>query len=302
MKKILTTLALLFSFTVSAGEVVTILYSWSPGDNMATSARVLAEEANKIQNKYFFIFDTKQGAGGAVAASYVQNHPDTILSTSSAFFIRPIFYPNENYEVEKFQEILPQCDTPVGVASVKFNSWKEIPKDRPVTVGISGLGGTIHLIALQLLKKYPNIQIVPFKSTNESLLALVGGQIDLHVGFYGEESQWLNDSKNKLTILGVTGPKPIQNTSTLVSQGFPTVLAETSVPHHLVVPKTTSPEKFQEWRNILAQAAHSKAVQDSYFIDYSQSLDQIPDNKIQIWFENQKSKWKKLASTVQLEK
>jgi len=86
-------IVMVIATSINAKEVVTIYYGWGPADSLANVSRTLADEANKIQNKYTFIFDSKPGAGGAVAAEYVKRTPNTILATSSAFFIRPNLYP-----------------------------------------------------------------------------------------------------------------------------------------------------------------------------------------------------------------
>ena len=72
MKRLL--VAFLFSavaVTVQAKEIITIFYAWGPGDSVANYHRTLANEANQLQNKYTFVFDTKPGAGGAIAGNHV---------------------------------------------------------------------------------------------------------------------------------------------------------------------------------------------------------------------------------------
>ena len=91
MKKLLAILTIALSFAATAQENVTIYYAFSPADSMANYSRALAKEANRIQTKYNFISDTKPGAGNAIAANFVKANPNTILHTSSAFFVRPEF-------------------------------------------------------------------------------------------------------------------------------------------------------------------------------------------------------------------
>ena len=70
MKKILSLIfTLAICVNVWAKENITIYYAWGPADSVANYSRTLAAEANKLQNKYTFIFDTKPGAGGAIAAT-----------------------------------------------------------------------------------------------------------------------------------------------------------------------------------------------------------------------------------------
>jgi tripartite-type tricarboxylate transporter receptor subunit TctC len=195
MKKLLTSLFLLLvASSVVAKENVTIVYSWTAADGPANYSRAIIEEANRLQNKYTFIFDTKPGAGGSIAANHVLKNPNTILATASAFFVRPNFFPNESYDLSAFKEIYLQCTAPMAIASVKYKTWKEVPKDQPLTIGVSGLGTTTQLFATQVQAQYPKLVVVPFKSTSESLLSVAAGHIDLHVAFLGEVATWGADT------------------------------------------------------------------------------------------------------------
>ena len=102
MKKLFAIAALVASFAAIAKENITVVYSWTPADAAANFHRTLVEESNKIQNRYNFIFDTKPGAGGSIAANYVLNTPNTVLATASAFYIRPNFFPAESHDISKF--------------------------------------------------------------------------------------------------------------------------------------------------------------------------------------------------------
>lgn len=305
MKQLLAIILCALATQVLAKETVTIYYAFSPADTMANYSRTLVEEANRIQDKYTFLFDTKPGAGNAVAANHVKNNPNSILATSSAFFIRPNFYPNESYVINNFKELLPQCDAPMGIASLKYRSWRDVPTNRPLTVGVSGLGVTTHLVASEIAVRYPNLQVIPFKSTNDAILATAGGQTDFAVGFINDTIKWTTTATmadRQLTVLGVTGAHTIQGVPTLVSQGFPKILAELNAPHHLVVPATTPDTKFKEWRDILFRASKAKSVQASYAIDSAVPLDSITDSNIQPWFYKQEALWKKIGSNIKLEK
>ena len=300
MSRIFALIILLFSLTGTA-ETVTIIYAFGPADTMANYSRTLVDEANRIQQKYTFLFDTRPGAGSSIAARYVENNTNTILQTSSAHFIRPNFYPTESHEINNFRELLPLASPPMAVASAKYRNWSEVPTSRPINVGISGLGTTSHLIAMQIKTRYPNLQPIPFKSTNDSILSLIGGQIDLHVGFLGEMKEWTKTKKN-LYILGMTGTKSVGGHPLLINQHFPSILANMDNPQHLVVPKTIPDLKFNEWRNILFVASKASTVQDSYKIDLATPMDGMSTADLQAWYLAQTQQWKKLSSTVKLDK
>lgn len=299
MKKILALLLTVFALSAQSREVVTLEYGFGQGDTIASSARALAEEANKVQDKYDFQFDVKPGAGSSIAANYVLRNPNTILFISSAFFVRPNFYPNESYDMSKFKELMPLCRGPMSVASTKYKSWSEVPTDKPLVIGTSGLGVVSHLVATQVIVKYPNMHVVPFKSTTDALVGTIGGQVDLSVGFPGEQEEWAHKSP-AVYILGFTGDKTVNGHPALANLGFSKILADASQVHQFMVPTTVSDEKFKEWRAILIKAAKAKSVRDTFKLDYCSPESDMSDKDIQPLFDKEVELWKSLSSGVKI--
>jgi len=294
--KNLIVLLLFFVATAVAKENVTIVYAFSPSDPMANYTRTLIEEANSLQKKYHFIFDTKPGAGGSIAARYVESKPDTILATSAAFFVRPSVYPTESHSTDNFRSVMIQCRSPMAVGSIRYKTWAEVPRDQLLNIGISGLGVVSHLTSIQITNLYSNIQPVPFKSTNDAILALLGNQVDLSIGFLGDLRQW----KNRIHVLGITGTREIDNVPTLKSEKF-SVTEFMDQTHHLVSSKRVAQTTVTEWQGILYQAALAQSVQESYTIDYCTAVSMTP-GQAQAWYNNQVDFWKKISATVRLSK
>lgn len=300
MKKFLLILLSTLALTSHARENITIFYAWGPGDSVANYHRTLAAEANKVQDKYNFLFDTKPGAGGAIATNHVLREPNSVLAHSTAFFVRPVVYPNESYDLTKFKSQYVHCMAPMAVTSTKYKSVKEVPAD--ASVGISGLGVTTHLAAIELKKRYPNLNIVPFKSTNDSMLSMVSGQTDLHIGFISEAEQWSKENKNsdrKVTILGITGTKTVNGYQPLVAQGFDRSFADMNVGHHLLIPTGFSEEKRNEFHSIFTKAAQSASVRAAYAVDFCEPQN-ISVSGLDKFFEFHTNYWRKLASAVKI--
>lgn len=299
MKKTLAAILLASTaFTAVAKENITIYYSWGAADTAANFHRVLADEANKIQDKYNFVFDVKPGAGGSIAANHVLAQPNAIVATASAFFIRPNFFPNESHDISKFQELFPQCAAPAVITSKKYKTWADVPTDKPITIGMSGMGTTTHLIAAQIAKKYPNLTIVPFKSTSEAILSVLSNSTDMAVNFMGDSAQYVET--NKLNVLGATGSRTIGGVKPLSSQGFTKDLDVMDVPAQLLIPTTFPEIKAREIRAIFVRAGKRPAVLDSYKPDYCQSNNQMADKDIQPWYTKQTADWKRLTQGVSL--
>jgi tripartite-type tricarboxylate transporter receptor subunit TctC len=189
---------------------------------------------------------------------------------------------------------------PMAVTSTKYKNWSEVPAN--ASVGISGLGVTTHLAAVELQKKFPQLNIIPFKSTNDSMLSMVSGQTDLHIGFISEAEQWSKENTNsdrKVTVLGITGTKSINGYTPLVKQGFDQSFANMNVGHHLVVPASFDEAKRKEIQSIFAKAAKTDAVRGAYSVDYCEPQS-VPYTGLDKFFEFHTNYWRKLASQVKV--
>lgn len=301
MKKLISALVLAVCVTGAwAKETITVVYAFSISDTMANYSRTLIDEANKSQNKYQFILEPKPGAGGSVASKHVTNTPNTILATSGAFFVRPNFFPNESHKLEDFRSLLVQSSAPMSASSIKYKSFKEIPADAPLNIGVSGLGVVSHLSAVQIMTKFPNAIVVPFKSTSDALLSLLGGNLDIAIGFMGDQEKWADqktpDGKS-VTILGITGPRSVNGRPTYVSAGFPQVFTMMNNPNHLVVPKSMPEAKFKELREILYKASKAKSVMQSYEVDFGSAAD-VSTEKLDAWYAEQSEHWAKVSAAA----
>ena len=301
MKIFLSILFCLFTTSAFSKDTVIIYYPFGTGDSIANYSRTLAEEANKSQDKYTFLIDFKPGAGGAIGANHVKNTPNSILAASSSFFVRPNLYPTESYNIKDFKELMPQCKSPIAISTTKYKSWRDVPLTDPLTIGISGLGSTTHLTSLQLVNKYSNLLIVPFKSPTDSMASMLGKQTDLDVGFLGAVESWKN-SKNNIAVLGITGTQSINGYTPLINEGFPASLGSMMLSVHLVVPATIDNKKYSEWREILVKAANTTSVRNAYKVDFCVPMDQMADKEIDQWFNNQVVFWKNMTTGVVLEK
>ena len=304
MKKLLAVLLSTLALTVSAKENITLVYSWTAADNAANFYRALVEEANRIQTQYNFIFDTKPGAGGTVAANYTNSNPSNNLwINSSAGFIRPNLFPAESHSMADFRSILPMCVSPFVITSARYKTWKDVPKDAKLSIGMSGLGTTTHLVSLQIAKNYPNMQVVPFKSTSEALLNVLNGTVDFSVGFHGDSEQYTKSSSPRQVYwLGQTGRDSIKGTELLANQDFSKNLLDMSTPQQIFASRKLSEDRFRQIRAILVEASRAKTVRDANAADNCVPNNQMPDAQLDNWYNSQIVQWRRLTQGVKLEK
>lgn len=299
MKKFLIASAIaMAAVSAQAQQQISIIWPFGMGDTQAQYSRSLVEELNKAQKKYNFILENRPGAGATIGAKHVAATPNSVLAASTAFFVRPNFYPEESHRVSDFRPLMTQCAAPMVIVSKKYRSWKDIDKTKPINIGISGLGATSHLMAMEIVKLYPQAQPVPYKGTREASMDVVAGNLDLSVAFLGEVEGFLD--KGDLFALGISGRKPVRGVPTLESQGFAGV-GEVVNMHSLQVPRSMPQDQYNELRGLVVEAARADSVQRAYAVDYCDPSN-LDSAATQRWFDSQVALWKRLSQGVKLDK
>jgi len=175
------------------GRPIRLIVGFTPGGTTDFVARLLAERL-KASLGETVIVENKPGANGAIAAEYVaKSEPDghtLFFSTVGALAINPALRSNLAYDpVKDF--------TPVGMAvfnstmlvvaaSMQVDSaraFAALARERPVTVGVTGLGSISHL-ALELFQAAAGVkfQAVPYRGAAQALTDVLGGQLDSLLG------------------------------------------------------------------------------------------------------------------------
>lgn len=260
-----------FSTWACSTQLVTIVWPFSIGSNQANFVRLIIAEANKQQNKYNFILDNKPGAGGYLAARHVQDFKGlAIISSSSSFFSRPVFYPNESHRVEDFKPVYIECTgQPYLILSSKYKTLDEIRKQERVTIG-ANFGSITEAMARELQVILPNVKvdIVPYASgTLGPTQEVLAGRIDMNVDLPAEAMQFIESGK--LNVIGASGILDHKNIKSFNSQGFKG-FAGLSGSYAMYVKKNTDPATIKELHEIFTKAALASGdkLQTAYNRDY----------------------------------
>ena len=295
MKHYLISLCLMLVSGISyAQKTITVIWPFGVGDTQAQYSRSLIETVNDQQKKYTLIFNNKPGAGATVAAKYVGEHADTVLAGTTSFFVRPIFFPNESHNTSQFRPLMTQCSAPMVIISSKYRSWKDLDTNQRITIGISGMGATTHLIAMEIKQKYPGIDPIAYKGTREASIDVMNGALDLAVGFMGEVEPYIDDGK--LYALGITGNRSVKKIPLLANQGFENAQKMVNM-HSWLVPITMPEDEFQSLRKLVVTGSKHPSVQSAYQADYCQPSN-LDEKQTQAWFDNQLKLWVQLSQGV----
>lgn len=265
MKKLLIALATIFiSGLAVAQQQVPSVWAFNIANVQGSYYRALLEQANLNQTKYQFVPEHKPGAGGSIAAAYVNNSDRIVLlGTAAAFFVRPYLYDNAGYMFDQFRPVYLIANSPVALTS-KSKDLKTILAQDRIAIGTAGPGSGTHLFALKFKERHPekNIIVVPYKSSTEALQDVLGGHVDLAYEFLGDA-----EAKG-VRVLGTTGAKKIKNYPMLKDMGYPDN-AELIGVYHILVKKDVSDEVVRELRAIFNEAEKSTRFQELYRSDYS---------------------------------
>jgi tripartite-type tricarboxylate transporter receptor subunit TctC len=270
--KILVLSVLFFiSTSVKSQIVVPIIWPFAVGSNQVIFTRLIAQEANAQQSKYKFIVDFKAGAGGYIAARTVQEYKGlAILHTSSSFYSRPVFYPNESHRVEDFKPVYIECiGQPYLILSAKFKTLDELKKQSRITIG-ANLGSITEAMVRELKLTLPNVEvdIIPFTSgTLGSTQELLAGRLDLNVDLPGESMQYIETEK--LNVVGSSGTIDHTYLKTFNSQGFKG-FSDLVSSYAMYVKNNTDSDQTKELHDIFSKAAIAAGskLQEAYARDY----------------------------------
>lgn len=214
---------------------IRIIAAQSAGGVTDALARTFAQKFNEAW-KQPVVVENRPGAGGAVGTEVaVRAAPDgytLLLSSAGPIVINPSLYPALAYEPLKalipIAFIASSALVLVTHPSVPATSVEQLialAKARParLTYGSGGSGSPPHLTA-ELFKTEAGVDIthIPFKGSAPSVLALVGGQIDLSFSTIVIVLPQVN--AGRLRALAVTSPrrsKTMPALPTMMEAGMP---------------------------------------------------------------------------------
>lgn len=276
LKKLLLSVgAFVLAASAYAQTSVPIVWPFAPGSNQANFARAIIEEANKQQNKYVFYFENKVGAGGAIAANYVTNYNGVaLLHSSSTFFVRPVYYPNESHKVSDFVPVAIQCTgQPFVIVGAKYRNIAELRGQNKLSTGVI-LGSLTEALARALKVNLPqniDVAFVGYQNSLQPTQDMLGGTLDLNVALPMDVMQWIENGKAH--VIGISGTKDFANMRSFSSQGirgFEDLVAN----YHLLASAKTDPAVVQELHIILRKAIKdSSKLATLYKADYCTQVD-----------------------------
>ena len=231
---------------------ITLIVPNPPGGSSDANARVLADSLTKIL-KQPVIVNFKPGVGGQIGNAFVANaKPDgyTLLMGLSSIMVSPDAERAQGktslYEVNQLVPIAMISNDPMVMLVKTDAPWKTLndlmkaAKEKPnaITYSSSGNFGPIHL-SVEMLAYAAGAKFlqVPFGGGGPSMLALLGGQVDMTTAIPSVAIPQIESGK--VRPIAVSGPKRIKllpNVPSYRESGFD---AEYNIWNGLFVPAGT---------------------------------------------------------------
>jgi tripartite-type tricarboxylate transporter receptor subunit TctC len=165
-----------------------MIISYAPASGTDLGSKVMADKISEFLGQPL-VSVYKPGGGGSLGAAYAAKaKPDgytVLVASSSPLIISPIV-KKMDYKMEDFILLGSYSKIPIWVVVKKDARWKtlkefteEVKKNPGFQAGTYGKLTAADFV-LELYNKYAGIKLVnlPFKSSGESITALLGGHVE----------------------------------------------------------------------------------------------------------------------------
>jgi tripartite-type tricarboxylate transporter receptor subunit TctC len=254
-------------------RAIRVVVPYAAGGPSDTGARLAAEALGRVLDKPVIVENRGGGGGLNATEAYLGTEPDgyTILVGSIGPFTIIPAAKHVAYDVKK--DFIPlgtvwrsaqtlAVRTTLGVSSVQDFVAKAKAAPGKITIASAGVGAVTHL-AIELLKREAGIDVihVPFRSTGETLPALMGGQIDALFGDAPILAPQVHGGKIQALAVAAPARAPaLPETPTMGEAGFPGVIAESW--YGFVVSAKTPPAIVKRLQDALLKAQQDPAYQE----------------------------------------
>ena len=194
-------------------ELIRIVVPRAPGGGSDNLARLLAPALEKKLGVSILV-DNRPDATAVLGATIVEkSKPNgyTLYLDDNSFYQNPAILESLPYDtVKDFTAITMLAQAPVilmvhpDVPAKTLPELIRLAKTSPLTFASGGVGSSTHLMGVMLnLKAGTSIVHVPFKSSGQALLSLLGGHVTMQFGGLSSAASYIKDGK--VRALATTG-------------------------------------------------------------------------------------------------
>lgn len=191
--------------------VITVVIGAAANQSNVPLMLKILDTANQIQDQYLFRPEFKPGGQGVVAVKYMDQEPQTRISSLANSFIENVksgqLVENQYLPVNALGDACWAVITNVGDTRRGIASLQDV-RGQEITVGGTGIGNAAHLTSLMLAERFGfRVKYVVYKSNYDALVNMVG---DNTINFVLERVtsyQQFREKNPRLQILGMNCPQ-----------------------------------------------------------------------------------------------
>jgi tripartite-type tricarboxylate transporter receptor subunit TctC len=167
---------LLLFISMNCSAVTKIIVASTAGGSVDLLSRQFGKFAEINTGKDFIIENTGGGGGILAATQLIQSKPNTLMITSSTWYIT---LSENKFQLKDFKPVAVLAESPMYLMvhkSSKLTCEKMKTTGTNYFVG-SGAKGQTSVVANFLTKEFNHITEIPYKGVKQSVLDLLGNQI-----------------------------------------------------------------------------------------------------------------------------
>ncbi|RAI43051.1 tripartite tricarboxylate transporter substrate binding protein [Rhodoplanes roseus] len=293
------------------GRAVKLLVPSAPGGGTDITARLLANELQKLLGQSFYV-ENRSGAGQMIGISAVaQSPPDgyTLLMAASTLAINPAMYKTVSYDaVRDFSPVSLVVSLPnvlVVNAALPVKTVQELvalAKQKPgqLTYASAGIGTSPHM-SMELFKSMSGTDIlhVPYKGTTPGLNDLVAGTVNaMMVNALSVKSHVEAGSLRALGVTSLTRLKSMPDVPAIADAGVPGY--EAIQWYGLLAPAKTPDAIVRKLHAAVVEALKDETIKERIALDGAEPVGSTPD-AFATQIAGDLDKWAKAAKAAGIE-
>jgi len=280
--------ALLFATDVARAEPpkpadypnqpISIVVSYPPGGGMDVTARTLAEQMGRITG-FKFLIDNRPGGGAIIGNRYLakQAQPDghtigVLANPTLAINILGQVAPFEKADLQPiagitFEPVVWFVLAKSQFGSMGFQGVIDHAKSHPGEVTVGVIPNASFEIATRIVEKERGVKfnIVPYQGGKPSLIALLGGQIDISANYYSEVEQHIASGEVKALAVSDNAPAPkLPGVPTMKDLGITMASGTWGADRFVALPKDVSEDKKAYLAFVIAKTSADKQTAEAF--------------------------------------
>ena len=215
-------------------EPIKLVVPRAPGGGSDILARLIQPALEKKLGQTVIVDNRPDAAAVMGAAIVTKAKPDgyTLLLTDNSFYQNPAILDSLPYDtLGGFTAITMLAEAPVllivypDVPAKTLSELIELAKKTRLTYASGGVGSSTHLMGVMVnLKAGIDITHVPFKSSGQALIALLGGHVSMQYGGLASAPPYIKDGKVRpIAITGAKRDPAVPDVPTFAESGLPGV-------------------------------------------------------------------------------